>query len=72
MQLRENTSIRTEFLTTAPFMIDMIKRYRDEFPCRQPVLNHGDYLPGHIFVDEALRITGVIDFGMYEGSPPAH
>lgn len=54
------------------FMIDMIKRYRDEFPCRQPVLNHGDYLPGHIFVDEALRITGVIDFGMYEGAPPAH
>jgi aminoglycoside phosphotransferase (APT) family kinase protein len=54
------------------FMVRMLERYRDEFPCRQPVLCHGDYLPAHIFIDDSLQITSIIDFGMYEGNSPIH
>jgi aminoglycoside phosphotransferase (APT) family kinase protein len=53
-------------------MMRLIERYRDEFSCAQPVLCHGDYLPEHIFVDDSLRICGVIDFGMYRGDHPIH
>lgn len=54
------------------FMIEMMKKYKTEFPCTQPVLNHGDYLPEHIFVGKDLRISGIIDFGMFQGAPPIH
>jgi aminoglycoside phosphotransferase (APT) family kinase protein len=53
-------------------MIRLMVRYRDEFDCPQPVLCHGDYLPEHIFVDEELRVRGVIDFGGYRGDHPIH
>jgi aminoglycoside phosphotransferase (APT) family kinase protein len=39
------------------------------FPLGQPWLLHGDFLPGHLFVDDALRLRGVIDFGDFQGGP---
>ena len=35
-----------------------------------PVLCHGDFLPEHVFFDKSLNVTGVIDFGWYEGEHP--
>lgn len=52
------------------FLLDVMERYRREFPCTRPVLCHGDFLPGHIFVDDDLHITGLIDFGEFHGGPP--
>jgi aminoglycoside phosphotransferase (APT) family kinase protein len=37
---------------------------------RQPVLCHGDFRPEHLFVDAALTLTGVIDFGEFQGGLP--
>src|SRR5919197_6255781 len=54
------------------FTLHAIERYGREFGCDAPVLCHGDYLPEHIFVDGALRVCGVIDFGDYEGNHPVH
>jgi aminoglycoside phosphotransferase (APT) family kinase protein len=54
------------------YMIRMIEVYRDEFNCPDPILCHGDFLPEHIFVDEALRVTALIDFGMCQGAHPIH
>ncbi len=53
-------------------MMDALRRARDEFPGRRPVLCHGDFLPGHILVDEDLAITGIIDFGDFQGGLPLH
>lgn len=36
----------------------------------RPVLCHGDFEAGHIFVDDELTITGVIDFGQFQGGLP--
>jgi len=54
------------------FMIESMRRYKIEFPCKSPVLNHGDYLPEHIFVDDKLKVSGIIDFGMFQGAPPVY
>ena len=35
----------------------------------RPVLCHGDLGMDHIFVNEALSVTGIIDFGMWQGGP---
>ncbi|GIX08253.1 MAG: hypothetical protein KatS3mg115_2656 [Candidatus Poribacteria bacterium] len=53
-------------------LIGALETYRDRFDCPTPVLCHGDFLPEHLFVDEELRIVGVVDFGMYEGNHPVH
>lgn len=37
---------------------------------RQPVLCHGDLGQDHIFVDANLTLTGVIDFGEFQGGLP--
>ena len=34
-----------------------------------PVLCHGDLGMDHLFVDDTLNLTGVIDFGMWQGGP---
>jgi aminoglycoside phosphotransferase (APT) family kinase protein len=49
-----------------------IDRYGREFDCPSPVLCHGDLLPEHVFVDDRLNVTGVIDFGLFEGNHPVH
>lgn len=53
-------------------MIHFLEIYKDTFICSQPVLCHGDYLPEHIFVDNDLKISAIIDFGMFEGNSPVH
>jgi Ser/Thr protein kinase RdoA (MazF antagonist) len=35
----------------------------------RPVLCHGDLGSDHVFVDDHLRLTGVIDFGDFQGGP---
>ena len=35
----------------------------------RPVLCHGDLGMDHIFVDDALTVTGIIDFGNWQGGP---
>jgi len=47
-----------------------IESYKRDFPCRRPVLCHGDFLPAHLFVSDDLVLTGVIDFGEFSGGPP--
>jgi aminoglycoside phosphotransferase (APT) family kinase protein len=42
----------------------------EQFPIEQPVLCHGDFLPGHLFVDDDLNLCGVIDFGEFQGGGP--
>ncbi len=51
-------------------MMTMLQKYLDEFPCHRPVLCHGDIEPDHIFIGEDLNISGVIDFGQFQGGPP--
>lgn len=51
-------------------LMTALDRYPDRYPCPDPVLCHGDLSPKHIFVDDELRVTGVIDFGdTHAGSP---
>lgn len=51
-------------------MLDLMRSYTREFPCRQPVLCHGDFQLDHIFIDDTLHVSGLIDFGMFGGGPP--
>lgn len=50
----------------------LIKKYRFDFPCAQPVLCHGDFHPEHLLVTEDGNLSGVIDFGEFQGGPPIH
>lgn len=34
-----------------------------------PVLCHGDFKPAHWFFDDSLTLTGVLDFGDFQGGP---
>lgn len=58
--------------TDFDFMIQMLEKYKKDFSNQTPVLNHGDYLPEHIFVNDDLQISGVIDFGSSQGASPVH
>jgi aminoglycoside phosphotransferase (APT) family kinase protein len=40
------------------------------FADEQPVLCHADFLPGHLFFDDDLKLRGVIDFGEFQGGAP--
>ena len=51
-------------------MVGSIEQLRDQFDCKLPVLCHGDFLEEHLFIDEDMNITGVIDFGMCRGDHP--
>lgn len=53
-------------------MMQFVKRYGKEFDCDSPVLCHGDYTPDHVFINDNLRVCGVIDFGDYQGNHPVH
>ena len=52
------------------FMMGMLRKYPDTFPCRRPVLCHGDIEPDHILIGEDQKVSGVIDFGQVQGAPP--
>ena len=56
--------------TSLGIITECLKHYGAHFGCDQPVLCHGDYLPEHVFVDADLNVTGVIDFGLYQGEHP--
>jgi aminoglycoside phosphotransferase (APT) family kinase protein len=56
--------------TEADLMLEIHKSGLAQFPIRQPVLCHGDFLPGHLFFDDELTLRGVIDFGEFQGSGP--
>jgi aminoglycoside phosphotransferase (APT) family kinase protein len=54
--------------TEAAGLIAMIESLSDFAPA-QPLLCHGDLSTEHIFVDDALDLTAIIDFGMCRGGP---
>jgi Ser/Thr protein kinase RdoA (MazF antagonist) len=56
--------------------VDHINALLDRFwepvdPPGRPVLCHGDITPDHVFVDADLRISSLIDWGMWQGGSPA-
>jgi Ser/Thr protein kinase RdoA (MazF antagonist) len=56
-------------------MLDLLEGYVRDFPCERWVLCHGDLSPKHIFVTgdgEAVRVSGVIDFGDWKPGAPVH
>ena len=52
-------------------MVELMAIYVRDYPCTQPVLCHGDFTPDHVFVDHDLRVSDVIDFGMFGAGPAA-
>ena len=54
----------------AELLFSSIQRYADEFPCPNPVLCHGDFLPEHVYFDQDGQVSCVIDFGFYFGGDP--
>lgn len=72
-----NRGLIKEYILQAGFperdfevMVQILQKRDEEFPCLRPVLCHGDFDPQHIFVDENLNVSGVIDFGQIQGGPP--
>ena len=70
-RIAERPQILTAGFTNGQFdhLIEVMETYAGEFPCLAPVLCHGDFTPDHVFVDSELNVSGVIDFGMYNGGP---
>lgn len=62
--LREVGFTRAE---TDSFMA--IVRQMTDLSAAPPILCHGDLGLDHLFVDDALNLTGIIDFGMWQGGP---
>jgi aminoglycoside phosphotransferase (APT) family kinase protein len=52
------------------WLLQMMVEGQTLFADEQPVLCHGDFLPGHLFVDDDLKLCGVIDFGEFQGGGP--
>jgi len=50
--------------------LDEMRANRDVFAEAESRLLHGDPKPDHIFVDESLSITGIIDFGDVRAGDP--
>lgn len=46
-----------------------VVRVMPSFSAPSSVLCHGDLGMDHVFVNDALTLTGVIDFGMWQGGP---
>ncbi|GAA5033710.1 phosphotransferase family protein [Actinopolymorpha pittospori] len=59
-------------------MLDLLEGYVHDFPCQRWVLCHGDLSPQHIFVTgdgtdgDAVRVSGIIDFGDWKPGAPVH
>lgn len=51
-------------------LLGIIERMED-ITCEAPSLCHGDISADHLFVDEMLNLTAIIDFGMCHGGPGA-
>jgi aminoglycoside phosphotransferase (APT) family kinase protein len=70
----ENRAAERELLARAGLgsadvdaLLAAAERYGREFPCERPVLCHGDFSTRHVFVDDELRISAVLDFGQLQG-----
>lgn len=50
-------------------LVEILVAGENAFTCPVPSLLHGDFLPDHLFVDDDLRLRGVIDFGDFQGGP---
>ena len=53
-------------------LLELGEYYQREFACDYAVLCHGDMEPDHLFVDDDLTLTGIIDFGEFHGGTPIH
>ena len=53
-------------------LLTLSETYQHEFACEHAVLCHGDVEPDHLFVDDDLMLTGIIDFGEFHGGTPIH
>lgn len=51
-------------------LLSIIERLEDII-CEMPSLCHGDISADHLFVDDSLEVSGIIDFGMCQGGPGA-
>lgn len=52
--------------------LGLLQSYRANFSCEQPVLCHGDFHPAHLLADTSGNLTGIVDFGDFQGSHPIH
>ena len=74
--LRDRTAERAAVLsvgvTAAEFatLITKLDELQRRLPWTQPVLLHGDFTPEHLLFDDALTLTGIIDFGDFQGGSP--
>jgi aminoglycoside phosphotransferase (APT) family kinase protein len=51
-------------------MLALLEYQRDHSAGEPPVLCHGDLAPEHLFVGGDLNLSGVIDFGEFQGGSP--
>ncbi len=51
-------------------LITALDTLQQRLPPELPVLLHGDYTPDHLLFDDALRLSGVIDWGQAQGGTP--
>jgi len=62
--------LRSIFATTIVIAYPPLGGQEHEARGEQPVLKHGHFVPQHIFVTEELALSGIIDFGEFQGSAP--
>lgn len=51
-------------------LVAALDTLQQRLPWPDPVLLHGDYTPNHWLFDDALQLTGIIDFGQFQGGSP--
>ena len=51
-------------------ILDWMRLNSEQFAWKNPVLCHGDFMPRHIFVTESGNLSGIIDFGSFQGGAP--
>ena len=73
---RRNRAAEAPFLRRAGFddaeiarLLSVLDASLAEYSQTPPVLCHGDFKPAHWFFDDSLTLTGVIDFGDFQGGP---
>lgn len=66
---RQRPSLEAAGLTAAEIsaILDHVRRSPDVPPATAAVLCHGDLHDAHVFVDDALAVRGVIDWGLWHG-----
>lgn len=67
LQLAQKYDIPVKSMQKA---LDILSKKADNALLIKPILNHNDFNIKHIMVDEADRITGIIDWGEVEGHSP--